>query len=160
MLAILLALVHGIVLSSSFNGWQLVGLVLVILMVIGGSQEITSQHLRRVRYLPWVMAFLTASVIVAIVVPLVERPAYRAYPASVRAGLMNGCEAHGGDAAYCGCVLSWFESNRSFGQYLAEFTSTATEASRADMSEATASCTSQKSSAPARLRSERSLRNA
>jgi hypothetical protein len=56
---------------------------------------------------------------------------------------MNGCEARGEGAAYCGCVLRRFESRRSFAQYLAEFTASATDASRADMSEAAASCTSQ-----------------
>jgi hypothetical protein len=140
-LAIVLTVVDDFLFSFSLTyprGGQLFGFLLAIAMVVGGGQEIASQHLRRVRYLPWLMALEVAAVIFLIVVSQVARPPY---PASVRAGLLNGCEAHGGDASYCGCVLSWFESNVSFAQYLADFGATATGASRADMSKAVASCT-------------------
>jgi hypothetical protein len=139
MLAILGAIVNGIVLSSSLSGPQLLGLALAILMVIGGSQEISSNHLRRARYLPWLMGFETAMVVIVVVALLVLHPLY---PASVRTTFVDSCEARGGDAAHCGCVLSWFESNRSLAQFMADANGTVPARSQADMSEAAASCVS------------------
>jgi hypothetical protein len=124
--------------NGSYRGGQLLGLLLAIPLVVGGCQEIASHHLRRIRYLPWLMALETAFLALAVVAVLALRGAY---PASVRAAFVGSCEARGGASSYCGCVLSWFESHRSLAQFMADANATETEASRSDMAEAVASCT-------------------
>jgi hypothetical protein len=127
--------------STAYGFGHVVGFLTAIAMVVGGSREITSEHVRRVRWLPWLMGVETTIVALAIVAVLVVRPAY---PDGVQANLMSGCEVRGGSPSYCGCVLHWWESNRTFAQYLAEFSSTPTEAARADMDIAVSSCETQK----------------
>jgi hypothetical protein len=102
--------------SGSYRGGQVLGLVLAIAMIYGGSQEIRSNHLERRRYLPWITAFMGAMLVLAVVAILALRPPY---PASVQANFLNGCEARGGDAGQCGCALKWFESHKSLSEFVA-----------------------------------------
>jgi hypothetical protein len=127
--------------NHAYRGGQILGIVLAILLIRGGYLEIASNHLRRVRYVPWLMALEAVFLALAIAVLIALRSMY---PPSVQIGFMNGCEANGGDGARCGCVLRWFESNRSLAAFIADFNGTAIEAGRTDMSEAVASCTSAK----------------
>lgn len=43
---------------------------------------------------------------------------HSAYPAEVRTEFLAGCEGGGGDAATCGCILNWFESHKSLGEFV------------------------------------------
>ncbi|HEY2353386.1 MAG TPA: hypothetical protein VGH79_00625 [Gaiellaceae bacterium] len=51
--------------AGTVNDVQLFWLVLAVPLVVGGRREIESQHVQRVRYLPWLVGFHVAAVIVA-----------------------------------------------------------------------------------------------
>ena len=102
--------------SGSYRGGALLGFVLAIAMIYGGVQEINSQHVRRNRYLPWIVGVMAAMVILAVVAIEVPGPAY---PPNVQANFLNSCEAGGGDPGRCGCALKWFESHKSLSEFIA-----------------------------------------
>lgn len=99
-----------------YRGGQFLGFAFAVALVVTGMQEISSDHRRRNRYLPWLMGSLAVMVAIAVTIPLVLP---RHYPASVQSNFLTNCEAGGGDAARCGCALRWFESHESLSEFIA-----------------------------------------
>ena len=142
-LTVLLTVLDGFAYDGkpAYFAGQVIGFLLAIALFVGGSKEVVSQYLRRFRWLPWLLGFEVVGTAFVVVALLLLRPAYPAY---VRTWFVNSCTAQGSSVSYCGCVLNWFESNRSLADFTADAEATDTEKSRADMSKADASCTSQK----------------
>jgi hypothetical protein len=138
-LTILFTLINGFgsADSGAYRGGQVLGLLLAIALFVGGYQEIESHHLRRVRWLPWLLAVETVMLALAIAAIVELRPAY---PPNVRTAFINSCEVHGNAPSYCGCLLGWFESHRSLAEFEADANGTAPAARQSDVSDASASC--------------------
>jgi hypothetical protein len=89
---------------------------LSVVLIRLGMKEITTHHARRFRSLPW---FLGVKAVAVGVILFLIFATHIPYPANVQATFVNGCEARGGSAGYCGCVLSWFESHESLASFAA-----------------------------------------
>jgi membrane protease YdiL (CAAX protease family) len=117
-LTILLFVKDGFALTGNgaFRTGQILGLVLAIALVVGGGKEIESQHVRRIRYVPWLVGLEVIGTALVVVALLVLRPLY---PPSVRANFLRSCEAQGTSPGHCGCAIDWIESHKSFPEFMA-----------------------------------------
>ncbi|HEY2354508.1 MAG TPA: hypothetical protein VGH79_06390 [Gaiellaceae bacterium] len=102
--------------NASYRTGSVLGLILSAALLSYGYREIASHHMRKFRALPWIMGVKLAAITLLIVVLVAIRAAY---PANVQINFLSSCEARGADAGYCGCALKWFESHKTFAQFVA-----------------------------------------